>query len=120
MYRRWRSPEPIRRKNARMAACPAHGICVVDYPGIGYPSGRPKTEKAARVAAMSKRKNSGPPGETRDSKAERVHAAAMAIIETDTKRTRAKTERLRALRLAKEAGTKAPQEKKLSTASADD
>jgi hypothetical protein len=44
----------------------------------------------------------------------------MAIIETDTKRTRAKTERLRALRLAKEASTKAPQEKKLSTASADD
>jgi hypothetical protein len=44
-----------------------------------------------------------------DSKAERIYATAMAIIETDTKRTRAKTERLRALRLAKEAGTKAPQ-----------
>jgi hypothetical protein len=56
-----------------------------------------------------------------DSKAERIHATAMAIIETDTKRTRAKTERLRALRLAKEAGTKAPQEEKLvPTASADD
>jgi hypothetical protein len=55
-----------------------------------------------------------------DSKAERIYATAMAIIETDTKRTLAKTERLRALRLAKEAGTKAPQEENLSTASADD
>jgi hypothetical protein len=55
-----------------------------------------------------------------DSKAERIHATAMAIIETDKKRTRAKTERLRALRLAKEAGTEAPQEEKLSTAAADD
>ena len=55
-----------------------------------------------------------------DSKAERIHATAMAIIETDTKRTRAKTERLRALRLAKEVGIKAPQEEELSTALADD
>jgi hypothetical protein len=49
-----------------------------------------------------------------DSKAERICATAMAIIEADTKRTRAKTKHLRALRLAKEAGTKAPQEEKLS------
>jgi hypothetical protein len=35
-----------------------------------------------------------------DSKAERIYATAMSIIETDTKRTRAKTERLRALRPA--------------------
>jgi hypothetical protein len=48
--------------------------------------------------------------ETRDSKAERIHAAAMAIIETDGQHTRAKTEHLRKLRLAKEAGIKAPKQ----------
>jgi hypothetical protein len=57
---------------------------------------------------MPKKRKGGPPGETRDSKAERVHAAAMAIIETDAQHTQAKTERLRTLRLAKEAGSKAP------------
>jgi hypothetical protein len=44
---------------------------------------------------MPKRKDGRRPlGETRDSKAERIHAAAMAIVETDAQRTRAKTERL--------------------------
>jgi hypothetical protein len=53
---------------------------------------------------MPKRKDGGrPPGETRDSKAERVHAAAMAIVESDAQSMRAKTERLRELRLQKEA-----------------
>jgi hypothetical protein len=53
---------------------------------------------------MPKRKDGRRPlGETRDSKAERIHAAAMAIVETDAQRTRAKTERLRELRLQKEA-----------------
>jgi hypothetical protein len=59
---------------------------------------------------MSKKRKGGPPGETRDSKAERIHAAAMAIVETDAQRTRAKTDRLRTLRLAKEAGSKAREE----------
>jgi hypothetical protein len=60
---------------------------------------------------MPKRKGDGPPGETRDSKAERIHAAAMTIIEIDAELTRAKTERLRTLRLAKAAGSKVPEEK---------
>jgi hypothetical protein len=59
---------------------------------------------------VPKRKGGGPPKESRNSKSERIHAAAMAIIETDAQRTRAKTERLRKLRLAKEAGTEAPEE----------
>ena len=50
---------------------------------------------------MTKRKDGGTPGESRETKTERIHAAAMAIIETDAQRMRAKTERLRALRLAK-------------------
>jgi hypothetical protein len=52
---------------------------------------------------MTKRKDGGPPSESKDSKAQRIHAAAMAIIETDAQHMRAKTERLRALRLAKQA-----------------
>ena len=52
---------------------------------------------------MTKRKGSGPPVESRDSKAARIHATAMAIVESDALRMRSNTERLRALRLAKEA-----------------
>ena len=52
---------------------------------------------------MTKRKGSAPPAESRESKAARIHATAMAIIESDALRMRSKTERLRALRLAKEA-----------------
>jgi hypothetical protein len=57
---------------------------------------------------MTKRKGGGAPGETRNSKVRRIHEAAMAIVETDSLRMRANTERLRALRLQKEAaeGTK--------------
>ena len=40
---------------------------------------------------------------TRESNAERISKLAMAQIEADRHRVRAKTERLRALRLAKEA-----------------
>jgi hypothetical protein len=67
-----------------------------------YPIGRLTQRK--RVRPMAKHK-----AESRDTKAERIYATAMAIIETDTESTRAKTECLRALRLAKEAGTKGPQ-----------
>jgi hypothetical protein len=59
---------------------------------------------------MTKRKDGKSPGEKRDSKVDRIYATAMAIIETDTESTQAKTERLRKLRLAKEARTKAPEE----------
>jgi hypothetical protein len=59
---------------------------------------------------MAKRKGGKSPGEARDAKAERIYATAMAIIEMDTESTQAKTERLRALRLAKEAGTTVPEE----------
>jgi hypothetical protein len=59
---------------------------------------------------MPKSKDGGRAAETRDSKAERIYATAMAIIEADTESTRAKTERLRSLRLTKEAGTTAPEE----------
>ena len=52
---------------------------------------------------ITKRKDGGPSGETRDSKAQRIHAAAMAIIETDAQRMRTKTERLQALRMANKA-----------------
>jgi hypothetical protein len=41
-------------------------------------------------------------GSAQDRKAERIYAAAKAIIETDARETQAKTERLRVLRLAKE------------------
>jgi hypothetical protein len=51
---------------------------------------------------MTKPQDGGPPRESRESKAERIDATARAIIETDTQRMRAKTERLRALRVAKE------------------
>ena len=44
-------------------------------------------------------------GSPQDRKAERIYAAAKAITETDTQETQAKTDRLRALRLAQEAGT---------------
>ena len=47
---------------------------------------------------MTKRKGSGPPVESRDSKAARIHATAMAIVESDALRMRSNTERLRALR----------------------
>ena len=56
---------------------------------------------------MTKRKDGGQPGESREGKAERIHTTAMAIIETDTQLMRAKTERLRALRLAKTSGEEA-------------
>jgi hypothetical protein len=63
---------------------------------------------------MTKRKDGGPPSESRDSKAHRIHAAAMAIVETDSLRMRAKTERLRELRLQKEASdAREPKAKKL-------
>jgi hypothetical protein len=56
----------------------------------------------------------------KDGKPERICATAMAITEADTKRNTREDRRLRALRLAKEAGTKAPQEERLSTAVVDD
>jgi hypothetical protein len=52
---------------------------------------------------MSKRRIGGQSAEVLASKAERISKAAMAHIQAETQRTRAKTERLRALRLAKEA-----------------
>ena len=59
-------------------------------------------------------KGSGPsPGERRDSKAERVYAAAMAMVETDAQSMRAKTERLRELRLQKEATDATKREPKM-------
>jgi hypothetical protein len=60
-----------------------------------------------------KRKNSGPPSETRDSKAEGIHTVAMAIVETDAQSMRAKTERLRELRLQKEATDATKREPKM-------
>jgi di/tripeptidase len=54
---------------------------------------------SGRVDLMPKRKDGGPP-KARESEAERIHAAAMAIVAADAERMRAKTERLRALRLA--------------------
>jgi len=56
-------------------------------------------EGSGRVDLMPKRKDGGPP-KARESEAERIHAAAMAIVVADAERMRAKTERLRALRLA--------------------
>jgi hypothetical protein len=47
-----------------------------------------------------------PPRSRRESVADQTSKAAMALIEADAKRVRAKTERLRALRLAKEAAEK--------------
>jgi hypothetical protein len=52
---------------------------------------------------MSKRKSGRKTAEVLASKAERINKAAMAQIESDTQQMLAKTERLRALRLAKEA-----------------
>jgi hypothetical protein len=52
---------------------------------------------------MPKRKDGRRPKELQESKADRIYAAAMAIVETDAELTREKTERLRALRLAKAA-----------------
>ena len=52
---------------------------------------------------MTKRKSGRKTGEVLASKAERINKAAMAQIESDTQQMLAKTERLRALRLAKEA-----------------
>jgi hypothetical protein len=54
---------------------------------------------------MKKRKDGGSAAESRDRKTERIYAAAKAITETDTQETQAKTDRLRALRLAQEAAT---------------
>jgi hypothetical protein len=54
---------------------------------------------SGRVDLMPKRKDGGPP-KARESEAERIHAAAIAIVAADAERMRAKTERLRALRLA--------------------
>jgi hypothetical protein len=64
---------------------------------------------------MTKRKGGGPPNESRESKAERTDAMAKEIIETDAGQIRAKTERLRALRLANEA-SKAPEKTTASKA----
>jgi hypothetical protein len=50
---------------------------------------------------MTKRKSE--PSATRESNAERTNKAAREQIDSDTARMRAKTERLRALRVAKEA-----------------
>ena len=55
---------------------------------------------------MSKRKSGRKTAEVLASKAERINKAAMAQIESDTQQMLAKTERLRALRLAKEAAEK--------------
>jgi hypothetical protein len=52
---------------------------------------------------MPKRKKSALT-ESRESTAERISKAAMAQVESDTEHMRSKTERLRALRLAKEVG----------------
>jgi hypothetical protein len=75
---------------------------------------RPRWRDASKLM-RKKRKDGGPPGETRDSKAERIHATAMAIIEKDAQHTQAKTERLKAMRLAKEAGSKAVAKGSLAT-----
>jgi len=77
-------------------------------PGLVGLPGAPPCERSR----MAKRKDCGPPGESREDRTERTYATAMAIIETDTQSRRAKTERLRALRLAEEAGTSAPQKEK--------
>jgi hypothetical protein len=55
---------------------------------------------------MDQRRGPSPPKSRRESLAEQTTRTAMALIEADAKRTRAKTERLRALRLAKQAETK--------------
>jgi hypothetical protein len=47
----------------------------------------------------------------RDSKAEAIYASARKIIEAESHRHKAKTDRLRALRLAKEATGEPPAEK---------
>ncbi len=47
----------------------------------------------------------------RDAKAEAIYASARKIIEAESHRQKAKTDRLRALRLAKEAGAGPPAEK---------
>ncbi len=52
---------------------------------------------------MTKRKAGEQTAAARESKAERISVAAMAQVESDAQRMRAKTERLRAVRLAKEA-----------------
>jgi hypothetical protein len=49
-------------------------------------------ERVRSRMAKAKRKGGKSPGETRDAKAERIYATAMAIIETDTESTQAKTE----------------------------
>jgi hypothetical protein len=52
---------------------------------------------------MDQRKGPSPPPSRRESVAEQTSKTAMALVEADARRTRAKTERLRALRLAREA-----------------
>jgi hypothetical protein len=52
-----------------------------------------------------RRPTQGTTGSAQDRKAERIYAAARAITETDAQETQAKMDRLRALRLAKEAVT---------------
>jgi hypothetical protein len=62
-----------------------------------------KIHRAERV--MTSKRGAGEQTITaRETRAERTNAAAMAQIASDAQRVRAKTERLRALRLAKEAG----------------
>jgi hypothetical protein len=58
---------------------------------------------------MTKSKHGRARAESRDSKAERIYAAAMEIVEIDARDMRAKIERLRTLRLAREGGAKHPE-----------
>jgi hypothetical protein len=60
---------------------------------------------------MTKSKHGRGLAESRDSKAERIYAAAMEIVEIDARDMQAKTERLRTLRLAREGGAKSADEK---------
>jgi hypothetical protein len=60
---------------------------------------------------MTKSKHGSARAESRDSKAERIYAAAMEIVEIDARDMRAKIERLRTLRLAREGGAKSSEEK---------
>ena len=53
---------------------------------------------------MNQQRRPGLPQSRRESVAEQTSKTAMALIEADAKRTRAKIERLRALRLAKQSG----------------
>ena len=66
----------------------------------------PMQKNRAEEETLTKSKKGRGVAETRENKAERTSAAARAQIESDAQRAQAKTEKLRALRLAKEAAEK--------------